>query len=270
MLSSYPFCGCPFHFSLYLSARSLSNFLYPIRAFTFTFRLRFFCVYGSSVVFPTATRLVYWIFYHIQWCRLSSIRLSPILRQIYLQLVLKIISHYCYSFIFGKLSFLLLLFYFHVQTNYFKTYAFKSLCTLFQNLSPFYDVSHTWLSAVVSFRAFQIPCLAIQTLILNFALLVIRFLLLHSIPQWIYLLYHLTHVFTHKSFSLPSYWNCLNLGDLITFQRVYILTYNLHYLNVRYVASCVLFSISCRLYCYASDLHSLNTHSVIIKLVCVC
>ena len=126
------------------------------------------------------------------------------------------------------------------------------------------------LSAVVSFRAFQIPCLAIQTLILNFALLVIRFLLLHSIPQWIYLLYHLTHVFIHKFVSMPSYWNCLNLGNLITFQCVYLLTYNLHYLNVRYVASCVLFSISCRLYCYASDLHSLNTHSVIIKLVCVC
>ena len=106
-------------------------------AFTFTFRLRFFCVYGSSVVFPTATTACALNFYHIQWCWLSSIRLSPILRQIYLQLVLKIISHYCYSFIFGKLSFLLLLFYFHVQTNYFKTYAFKSLCTLFQNLSPF-------------------------------------------------------------------------------------------------------------------------------------
>ena len=28
-------------------------------AFTFAFRLRFFCVYGSSVVFPTATRLVF-------------------------------------------------------------------------------------------------------------------------------------------------------------------------------------------------------------------
>lgn len=78
----------------------------------------------------------------------------------------------------------------------------------------------TWLSAVVSFRAFQIPCLAIQTLILNFALLVIRFLLLYSIPQWIYLLYHLTHVFIHKFVSMPSYRNCLNLGNLITFQCV--------------------------------------------------
>ena len=131
-------------------------------------------------------------------------------------------------------------------------------------------LAHRGMSAVVSFRAFQIPCLAIQTLILNFASLVIRFLLLYSLPQWIYLLYHLTHVFTHKSFSLPSSRNCLNLGDLITFQRVYILTYNLHYLNVRYVARCVLFSVNCRSYCYASDLHSLNTHSVIIKLVCVC
>lgn len=173
---------------------SVSLFFIPFGTFTFKLslsyqgihfrfkatvllRLRFFRSIPNS---HTACVLN---FYHIQWCWLSSIRHSPILRQIYLQLVLKIISHYCYSFIFGKLSFLLLLFYFHVQTNYFKTYAFKSLCTLFQNLSPFYDVSHTWLSAVVSFRAFQIPCLAIQTLILNFALLVIRFLLLHSIPQ---------------------------------------------------------------------------------------
>ena len=182
MLSSYPFCGCSFHFSLYLSARSLSNFLYPDGHSLSPFD------YGSSAftVLPQYSQQPHGLFiefYHIQWCWLSSIRHSPILRQIYLQLALKIISHYCYSFIFGKLSFLLLLFYFHVQTNYFKTYAFKSLCTLFQNLSPFYDVSHSWLSAVVSFRAFQIPCLAIQTLILNFALLVIRFLLLYSLPQ---------------------------------------------------------------------------------------
>ena len=98
---------------------------------TVLLRLRFFRSIPNS---HTACVLN---FYHIQWCRLSSIRLSPILRQIYLQLVLKIISHYCYSFIFGKLSFLLLLFYFHVQTNYFKTYAFKSLCTLFQIFSSF-------------------------------------------------------------------------------------------------------------------------------------
>ena len=109
----YPFCGCSFHFSLYLSARSLSNFLYPdghslspfdygSSAFTVLLRLRFFRSIPNS---HTACVLN---FYHIQWCRLSSIRLSPILRQIYLQLVLKIISHYCYSFIFGKLSFLLL------------------------------------------------------------------------------------------------------------------------------------------------------------------
>ena len=122
---------------------------------TVLLRLRFFRSIPNS---HTACVLN---FYHIQWCWLSSIRHSPILRQIYLQLVLKIISYYCYSFIFGKLSFLLLLVYFHVQTNYFKTYVFKSLCTLFQNLSPFYDVSHMWLSAVVSFEAFQIPCLAI-------------------------------------------------------------------------------------------------------------
>ena len=59
-----------------------------------------------------------------------------------------------------------------------------------------------------------------KTLTLNFVSLVIKILLLHPIPQWIYLLCHLTHVFTHKSFSMPSYRNCLNLGDLITFQRV--------------------------------------------------
>ena len=29
IVKKYPFCDCSFHFSLYLSARSLSNFLYP-------------------------------------------------------------------------------------------------------------------------------------------------------------------------------------------------------------------------------------------------
>ena len=106
------------------------------------------------------------------------------------------------------------------KLNTLKPMRSKAFVHYFRISHPFYDVSHTWLSAVVSFRAFQIPCLAIQTLILNFALLVIRFLLLHSIPQWIYLLYHLTHVFIHKFVSMPSYWNCLNLGNLITFQCV--------------------------------------------------
>ena len=96
----------------------------------------------------------------------------------------------------------------------------KAFVHYFRISHPSMMLAPRGLSAVVSFRAFQIPCLAIQTLILNFALLVIRFLLLYSLPQWIYLLYHLTHVFIHKFVSMPSYWNCLNLGNLITFQCV--------------------------------------------------
>ena len=144
---------------------------------TVLLRLRFFRSIPNS---HTACVLN---FYHIQWCRLSSIRLSPILRQIYLFSVSFLISHYCCNFIFDNLSSLLLLLYFHVQTNYFETYTFKSLSTLFQIFSPFYDVSHPWLSAVVSFETFQESCLAIQTLTLNFVSLVIKTLLLHSIPQ---------------------------------------------------------------------------------------